>query len=116
MNTNPPVGLASILGWLTFAGAELTTVTTAATGSQADLNGPGKWTAILGVGALAVTNAGRYLQAHAMIGASAQKALNTAGAVLPTLAEEFASPPPAAAPVAPVAPVPPAAPQAPVGG
>jgi|ERR1022692_3012824 hypothetical protein len=111
MNTNPTVGLASILGWLTFAGAELTTITTAATGSQADLNGPGKWVAILGVVALGVTNAGRYLQAHAMIGATAQRALNTAGAVLPTLAEELQAQPPAAA--VPVAPLPP---QAPIAG
>ena len=81
-NTNSPsIGITSILGWLTFAGATLTTTVTAITGSQADLNGPGKWTAILGIVSLGITNAGRYLQAHALIrtGSTAAQVIDDGG-------------------------------------
>jgi hypothetical protein len=91
---NPSVGISSILGWLTFAGFETTSVTTAATGSQADLAGPAKWTAILGIVALGITNAGRYLQAHKMTSPTVSRDMQVVGGVLPTLAQELASPPP----------------------
>lgn len=98
MNPNPSVGPSSILGWATFAAAEATTVLTAATGSEAQLNGPGKWTAILGIVSLGVTNAGRYLQSHAMIrsGGTAERAIDAAGVVLPSLEQELQNPPPPA--------------------
>lgn len=87
---NPPVGVSSILGWLTFAGAELTTIITAATGSQADLNGPGKWTAILGIVSLGITSSGRYLQSHALIrtGGTAAQVIDDGGAALAALSAQ----------------------------
>jgi hypothetical protein len=90
MNTNPSVGLSSILGWATFAGAMITSIATAAAGSQAQLEGPAKWTAILGIVALAVTNAGRYLQAHALVRSSstASEVLDDSATVLNALMAE----------------------------
>jgi hypothetical protein len=90
MNTNPSIGPSSVLGWLTFAGFEITAVTTAATGSQAELNGPGKWTAICGLAALALTSAGRYLQSHGMIRSAspAAQAIGDSAAVLNALQAE----------------------------
>lgn len=92
-NANPSVGLSSIIGWATFAGATITTVATAASGSEAQLQGPGKWAAILGVVSLAVTNGGRYLQSHAMIRTGVSKIVSDVETVLPTLAQELAAPP-----------------------
>lgn len=91
---NPSVGISSILGWLTFAGFETTSIATAATGSQAELNGPAKWTALCGLGAFAITSAGRYLQAHKMASPAVARDLQAAGGILPTLAQELAAPPP----------------------
>lgn len=58
------IGPSSISGWLTFVGAEAGFAATAISGSEAQLRGPGKWLAILGVVALVATNAGRQLQAR----------------------------------------------------
>jgi hypothetical protein len=100
-NSNPSVGLSSIIGWATFAGAIITTIATAASGSEAQLQGPGKWSAMLGIVALAITNGGRYLQSHAMISASASRDVSIASSVLPTLQQELAAPPSLVSPVAP---------------
>jgi hypothetical protein len=93
MNTNPSIGPSSVLGWLTFAGFEINTVATAATGSQADLNGVGKWSAICGLAALAITSAGRYLVSHKMASPTVSADLQAVGGALPTLAQELAAPP-----------------------
>lgn len=88
---NVSIGPSSIAGWLTFAGAEAGFIGTAISGSEAQLHGPGKWLAILGVVALVLTNGGRQLQAAL---ASKVSAVSTAPAELPTDAEEAAHQPP----------------------
>lgn len=62
--TPVPVGPASWIGWLTFAGFETSALVTGINASQAELAGPAKWQAILGIVSLGITNAGRYFQAH----------------------------------------------------
>lgn len=90
---NPSVGKASWAGWLTFAAGETAYAVVWATGSQAELHGPGKWSALIGGASLLLTNAGRYLQSHAMIRSGVATAIETTGAALPTLEEELASGP-----------------------
>lgn len=87
---NPSIGISSILGWATFGVATASTAVTAATASEAELNGPGKWVAILGIVSLTVTSAGRYLQSHALIkqGGTADKAIDDSAAVLSALQTE----------------------------
>lgn len=99
-NSNPSVGLSSIIGWATFAGATIVSIGTAVTGSEAQLEGPGKWTAILGIVAFTVTNAGRYLQAHALIrsgGTTARVVDDSAAALTALMAEAQANVPKVAA-------------------
>jgi hypothetical protein len=90
MTPKVSVGWATIVGYVTGAGAILTAAGTAISGSEAQLAGPGKWAAILGVLAVVATNAGRQVQAQALIKAQA------APSVLPTEAEELAAQPSAA--------------------
>ena len=69
-----PIGPSSWLGWLTFAAGELTAGLVALTGSEAQLHGPGKWAALGGLASLALTNAGRQLQAFALARAGSSSA------------------------------------------
>lgn len=62
-SSNVSIGPASILGWLAAAAGLLTTAVQSLENSQALVAGPGKWPAILGVGALVATNLGRQFQA-----------------------------------------------------
>lgn len=97
VSTQVPVGPSSILGWLAAAAAFVTSTVQSLEHSQALVSGPGKWPAILGVVALAATNAGRQFQA-AHLGKAAVIA-GDLGGVLPTLAQEIDDP----SPVAPMA-------------
>jgi hypothetical protein len=93
------IGPTSVIGWLTAACAVTASIITAITGSSAELSGTGKWTAILGIVTLAITQIGRYLQA-----------LQT-GTSLPTNEEELAEQPESARTPDPVplpVPIPPA--------
>jgi hypothetical protein len=58
-----PVGPATITGYLTALVGFLGATTTAISGTEAQLHGPGKWMAILGLVSLGITNLGRQLQA-----------------------------------------------------
>lgn len=81
MSTNVPVGPTTVVGWVASVLGFLPVALNQIASSQATLSGPEKWMAILGGVSLVVTLIGRYLQA-----------LQTPA--LPTIAEEFASPPP----------------------
>jgi hypothetical protein len=71
MSTNVSVGPTTIAGWLTAGAGFLTALATGLTGSASELSGPGKWSAIIGLVALAITNIGRYVQAVQAPGAPA---------------------------------------------
>jgi hypothetical protein len=88
MSTKPSIGLSTIIGWATFAGATITTAATAASGSEAQLQGPGKWSAILGIVALTITSAGRYLQAHALIKSNTALKIAGIGTELSSISED----------------------------
>lgn len=77
VSTQVPVGPSSILGWLTAAAAFVISTVQSLEHSQALVSGPGKWPAILGVVALAATNAGRQFQA-AHLGKAASVAADVA--------------------------------------
>lgn len=63
------VGITTIIGYLTSAITALPVlITILEEGSAAvAINGPTKWAAIMSVVTLAITQIGRYLQAHALI-------------------------------------------------
>jgi hypothetical protein len=92
------VGLATIAGYLTGIGGIVNTVAIAISGSKAELAGPGKWTAILGVASIIAIGLGRQLQAT---GIRIPAAVGQVVDALPTLEQELAAPPPAQAAVVP---------------
>lgn len=103
------IGPASILGWIAAAAGIVTSTVQSLETGGALVSGPGKWPAILGVVALAATNAGRQFQAAhltkaAAVAETAASAVSDASAVLPTLQEELAAQPPPIPPPAFVAP------------
>lgn len=57
------VGPSSVLGWLAASAGFVTSTVQSLEHGGALVSGPGKWPAILGVVALAATNAGRQFQA-----------------------------------------------------
>lgn len=57
------IGPSSVLGWLAAAAGFVTSTVQSLEHGGALVSGPGKWPAILGVVALAATNAGRQFQA-----------------------------------------------------
>lgn len=65
------IGPASILGWIAAAAGIVTSTVQSVEGSGALASGPGKWPAILGVGALLATNLGRQFQAAHLTKAAA---------------------------------------------
>ena len=69
MQTNVSVGITTIIGYLvTFGGAIPIIVKLLEEGAKGlTLAGPEKWAAIVSVVSLAITQLGRYLQAHAII-------------------------------------------------
>ncbi|HEY4451011.1 MAG TPA: hypothetical protein VGN13_05405 [Solirubrobacteraceae bacterium] len=77
--------MATIAGYLTGAAALLTTVATAVTASQQQLEGPGKWSAICGIAIIGLTGLGRQLQA-------AKLSAPAVTVPLPSDAEEAAPP------------------------
>jgi hypothetical protein len=105
------VGWSSIIGWLIGAVGVVTAGLTAVSGSEAQLHGPGKWAAILGVASIVATNAGRQLQAAGVKLPVPAVVTETLGA-LPTLEQELAAQPPPQSSVVPDGAVP-AAPPAP---
>ena len=93
--TNVSIGPSSIIGWGVGAVALLYSAATAFTASEAQLHGPGKWAAILGVASTVATNAGRQLQARGVV-VHVPAGVTDVLDELPTLAQELASPPPPA--------------------
>jgi hypothetical protein len=69
MKTSVSIGITSVIGWLTAAVAALPAVIQIIEEGNAAvaINGPTKWASILSVVSLAITQIGRYLQAHATI-------------------------------------------------
>ena len=67
--TEVSVGITSIIGWLTAAVAAIPAVIQILEEGNAAvaINGPTKWAAIISVISLAITQIGRYAQAHAQI-------------------------------------------------
>jgi hypothetical protein len=63
------IGITTIVGWLTALAAAIPLVVKAIEegSTAAAINGPEKWLAILSVVSLAITQIGRYFQAHALI-------------------------------------------------
>lgn len=69
MQTSVSIGITTVIGWLVAAaGAIPVLVSILEEGNAAvAINGPEKWAAIISVVSLAITQIGRYLQAHAQI-------------------------------------------------
>lgn len=69
MKTTVSVGITTVIGYLVAAaGAIPVLVSILEEGNAAvAINGPEKWAAIISVVSLAVTQIGRYFQAHALI-------------------------------------------------
>jgi hypothetical protein len=63
------IGITSVIGWLTALAGAIPIIVKLLEEGQAGLKlgGPEKWAAIISVVALAVTQLGRYLQAHALV-------------------------------------------------
>lgn len=89
MQTKVSIGWASILGWAGFAGAMLTSVVQSLESGTQLLHGPSKLPGLVGIAFLALTNAGRQLQARGLPGASQAAELEReVPAVLRELARE----------------------------
>lgn len=67
--TKVSIGITSVIGWLTAVAGMIPIVVKLLEEGQAGLKleGPEKWAAIFAVVSLAITQLGRYLQAHALI-------------------------------------------------
>jgi len=87
------VGPTSIAGWLASAGSFISAFAVGFQGSEAQLNGPAKTLAIIGLAALALTNIPRYFQA--------QKLTPAGGVAAPTEVEEESEQPPVEQPQVP---------------
>lgn len=76
MKTNVSIGITSVIGWLTAVAGVIPIIVKLLEEGQAGLKleGPEKWAAIFAVVSLAITQLGRYLQAHALILAPAAPA------------------------------------------
>lgn len=69
MKTSVPIGITTIIGYLVTLGGLLPVIVKLLEegGAAFALGGPEKWAAIVAVASLAITQIGRYLQAHALI-------------------------------------------------
>lgn len=67
MKTSVSVGATSIIGWLGAVLGLLPVIVKSIEEGQVALGGPEKWLAIAGIVVGAITQIGRYLQAHALI-------------------------------------------------
>jgi hypothetical protein len=67
-NNKVSVGITSIIGWVTSLLALLPTIVISLEEGQATLAGPEKYLAIMGIATGLITQVGRYLQAHKLIG------------------------------------------------
>jgi hypothetical protein len=67
MKTSVPIGITSILGWLTALLAALPIIIKSIEEGAVAFGGPEKWLAIISIVAGAITQIGRYAQAHAQI-------------------------------------------------
>jgi hypothetical protein len=67
MKTSVSIGATTVVGWVTAALALLPSVIESIKVDEVALNGPNKWLAIAGIVIGAVTQIGRYAQAHALI-------------------------------------------------
>jgi len=67
VNTQVPVGSTSVIGWVGGLLGLVPTIVTDIESGVVDFNGPQKYLAIGGLVLLAITQIGRYLQAHALI-------------------------------------------------
>ncbi len=67
--TDIKIGITSVIGWLTAAVAAIPVIVQILEEGNAAvaINGPTKWAAIISVISLAITQIGRYAQAHALI-------------------------------------------------
>jgi hypothetical protein len=72
MQTSVQIGITTVIGWLTAGLAAIPVVITILEEGNAAvaINGPTKWAAILSVVSFAITQIGRYFQAHAQIKSS----------------------------------------------
>ncbi len=75
MNNTVSVGKTTIVGWLGAVLALLPTIIASVEQGEAAATTPDKYLAITGIALATITQIGRYLQAHKMIG------LNVSGAV-----------------------------------
>lgn len=71
MQTKVSIGVTSIVGWATAVLACLPIIIKSIEEGTVAFNGPEKYLAILGIVTAAVTQIGRYLQAHALIRSAA---------------------------------------------
>lgn len=69
MQTSVGIGITTVVGWLVTLGGLLPIIVKLLEEGAASLTigGPEKWAAIISIVSLAVTQIGRYLQAHAII-------------------------------------------------
>lgn len=69
MQTKVSIGITTVIGWLVTLGGALPILVKLLEEGQAGLKlaGPEKWAAIISLVSLAVTQLGRYFQAHALI-------------------------------------------------
>jgi hypothetical protein len=69
MQTKVSIGITTIIGYLVFAAGVIPILISLLETGSSDLSisGPEKWSALIALVSLAVTQIGRYLQAHALI-------------------------------------------------
>jgi hypothetical protein len=67
IKTSVPVGITSVIGWLSALGGLLPVIVQSIEEGAVAFNSSNKWMAIAGVVFGAITQVGRYLQAHAQI-------------------------------------------------
>ena len=69
MKTSVSIGITSVIGWVTALFAILPAILESIKVNEVAINGPNKWLAIVSIVALAITQIGRYAQAHAKVAA-----------------------------------------------
>lgn len=70
MKTSVPVGITSVIGWATMVLGCLPIIVQSVAEGAVAFQGPEKYLAILGIVVGAITQLGRYIQAHAAIKAA----------------------------------------------
>jgi hypothetical protein len=84
-NNKVSIGSTTIVGWVSAILALVPTIVKAVETGSTALNGPEKYLAVTGIVIGAITQIGRYLQAHKLIGINTEK-------IFSDLSNDFESP------------------------